>query len=572
VVVVAVALALLGAAGAQADPGNGRARGHDGAGGPPPWAPAHGRSGSSSGSPPRSTAPAQRSRVAQGAASTQPTGYAARTVGNNGNGNGPPAHAPAHGVRRQAASTRQPRAGAAAPRPAGRATPPRRTSPTAPRRPARAVARPSLPPAPAARLPVAAPAHTPAAPAPPRVTRTSSQPQSVRPVEEAHQPLAQTVTREVTRVVGVIPRPVLIAIGVLGLLAALNGAALGVMALRSRRLERQRSRLAEDVGLLQSALLPPLDEPLGAVAVTAAYRPAEGLAAGGDFYDAFALDEHRTGLLIGDVAGHGREAVPLTALVRYSVRAYLEAGLAPRLALQLAGRVLDPQLKGTLVTVLAAVYDSRTGQLTAASAGHHPPLLTGGGEPLSIAASSPPFGLGIPTGRRQVTVALEPGQAACLLTDGLADVRTPSGARLGVKRLAEEIGALGGELTAQRLLDRVARLGADRPDDMAAVVLRPADGGATPAPVRVDELEADASDVRRDRAERFLRACGAGEREVEEALDTARSIAPRSTAVLEVRRDSAGTSVTVRRAPVLTALGARTAALSSPSRAALRSR
>ena len=89
------------------------------------------------------------------------------------------------------------------------------------------------------------------------------------------------VARTAARIVSVIPWPMWALIGVLAALTFALGA-------NSWIGDRQRRRLREDVGLLQSALLPAVPGVLGAVATSAAYRPADGPGAGGDFYDMFA--------------------------------------------------------------------------------------------------------------------------------------------------------------------------------------------------------------------------------------------------------------------------------------------
>jgi serine phosphatase RsbU (regulator of sigma subunit) len=314
---------------------------------------------------------------------------------------------------------------------------------------------------------------------------------------------------------------------------------------RVRRLEHQRGRLAADVGVLQSALLPELPATIGGARVTAAYRPAEGLAGGGDFFDGFELPGGRTAILVGDVAGHGREVVPTTALVRYSLRAYLEAGLEPRAALAVASDVLGPQLDGRLVTVAVAIFDPGAGRLTFACAGHWPPGLLGVPDVPVMICCSPPLGAGVPTGRRQTTLALPPGAAACLHTDGLADVLVGTD-RLGMDGVAAELAAVGPQADAGELLDRVVGLSRLQPDDMAVCILTALPGGGDGAGARLETLEVDLAMLRGSRVARFLQACGVPAPEADVTLAAARELCARAgTAIIEVRMHAAGAAATV---------------------------
>ncbi len=304
---------------------------------------------------------------------------------------------------------------------------------------------------------------------------------------------------------------------------------------RRRSAERQRELLLADVGVLQSALLPVLPERIAGARVTAAYSPADGLAAGGDFYDAFDLPGGRTAVVVGDIAGHGRDAVPLTALVRFNLRAYLEAGLSPRAALHVAGNVLATQLGGRQVTIVVAIFDPGSGRLTYACAGHWPPLLLGVASAHVTAASSPPIGAGAATGRRQTTIALAPGATACFYTDGLLEARNGDD-RLGADAVADELRRIGADGTAADLLAGIVRRSDSQPDDMAACILTALPGGARVWSVRIEELEVDATSLTRGAPAQFLRACGVEEPHLAGALRRpARIVGRHGTAVIEVR-------------------------------------
>ena len=279
----------------------------------------------------------------------------------------------------------------------------------------------------------------------------------------------------------------------------------------------------QEVGLLQAALLPPVPGKVGAVSASVAYRPSDGPGAGGDFYDALTLPGGRAAFILGDLSGHGREALAHTAFMRYTLRAYLEAGLEPRMALQVAERAVGGQLDGDFATVIVAIHDPADGSLTYASAGHPAPIVVGGArhEPV-LAAWSPPIGWGLPTGLRQTTVPLPSGAIACLYTDGLAEATTEEGI-LGRPRLAEIVSGCGREATAQDVLDAVAVEATAVRDDMAACLIAP-DREVSARAFRTELLELGPSELHEGLAVRFLEECSVRDDAIEAAREEARKV------------------------------------------------
>ena len=331
------------------------------------------------------------------------------------------------------------------------------------------------------------------------------------------------VTRTVRDVVEVVPDELKAALALLAVVALLLGGGYVLAALRARRLDRQRRELMQEVGLLQSALLPLVPEKVGAVRASVAYRPSDGPGAGGDFYDALTLPGGRGAFILGDVSGHGRAALAHTAFMRYTLRAYLEAGLGPRLALQVAERAVGGQLDGDFATVIVAVHDPTNGSLTYASAGHPAPIIAGGArhEPV-LAAWSPPIGWGLPTGLRQTTVPLPSGAIACLYTDGLAEASTADGI-LGRPRLSEIVSEAGREATAQDVLDAVVAEAVSVRDDMAACLIAP-DRNVSAGAFRTELLELGPSELHEGLAVRFLEECHVPAAGIDKAREEARQV------------------------------------------------
>src|SRR3954471_8166400 len=395
------------------------------------------------------------------------------------------------------------------------------------------------------------------------VTRTTAAPHHVATTSKPRSQRAssrgpvRTVTRTVTRTVRdiahVIPGWAKALMAALGVLLAVAGALILAAAYRNRRLRAQRAALLADVGALQAALLPVVPDRVGALRVSVAYRPAEGLAAGGDFYDVFPLDDDgRVGLLVGDVSGHGRESLPAATFTRHMVRAYLEAGLAPREALQVAGRVVDQQKRDDVsATLIAAVHAPTAGPLSYASAGHPPPIVLGPAahEPM-IVGSSPPLGVDSATGLRQTTLPLPAGSTVYLFTDGLFEARRGT-AILGRKRVAELLAELGPDGTARDLVDRVERDSDAIRDDVAVCIMHVDGDTSATGTVRVEELEVQAGEIDGSRVRRFLEGAGVDPAEMGSVMAAARKRAATDGSVLlrvRLARDRSGVDVLPARA------------------------
>jgi serine phosphatase RsbU (regulator of sigma subunit) len=274
--------------------------------------------------------------------------------------------------------------------------------------------------------------------------------------------------------VKVLPAAVLIALLAFGVIAAAMALNAYLQSRRARSLAGQREALLSDVGVLQAALLPAVPENLGELEVSVAYRPAQGLAAGGDFFDVFAISPETTGIIIGDVSGHGRESLIHAALVRYTLRTLMGEGHPLPEVLARADQYLTGELGDGYATVVICSYDHGTGELKWAKAGHEPPIVAGEPEQEEDGASPLAFGFG--GAWPQFSRVLASGERICLFTDGLIEARR-HGEQLGrahLRSLVEQ------GMNAQALVAQIQSDADECPDDLAAVVISRAPNLATP--------------------------------------------------------------------------------------------
>ena len=128
--------------------------------------------------------------------------------------------------------------------------------------------------------------------------------------------------------------------------------------------------------LLQRAVLPErLPEP-AALDLAARYLPAgPGVEVGGDWYDAFVLDDGGVGLVIGDVAGHDIAAASSMAQLRNALRAYALEGASPAVVLTRLNHLLCRSDDPLFATVIFGVLSPDRTRFRWANAGHPPAVL-----------------------------------------------------------------------------------------------------------------------------------------------------------------------------------------------------
>lgn len=344
----------------------------------------------------------------------------------------------------------------------------------------------------------------------------------VEPVPPAPEPRQDaTLAARIGDTIAALPSGVVVGLLGMAALALLMTGRSAWFARTTDRLRVQRSALRDDVGVLQSALVPDIPAEIAGAALAVAYRPASGPAAGGDFHDVFELGEDRFGIVFGDVSGHGPDALPSTAIIRYTIRAYLEAGLEPHAALRLADRALAGSIGGDFATAIAAVFHARTGLLTYAGAGHPAPLFCGGHEHRPVAAmSAPPIGRGPAAGSRQTTASIGLNGTIWLFTDGLIEVRGSDGELLKREGLES---LLADDPDPAELLDRIAGVAAAVPDDMTVCSIRPAD--VADEVIEIEEVELGAETDPKVLRE-FAAACGLSRTEVDRVADIDRAALP----------------------------------------------
>ncbi len=179
---------------------------------------------------------------------------------------------------------------------------------------------------------------------------------------------------------------------------------------------------------------------------------------GGDFFDIILLDEGQIGLAIADVSDKGVPA----ALFMMSCRTLLKGvaiGLTePGAVLGEVNDLLHEDNDTMLfVTVLYAVYNPSTGDLTYASGGHDPPMLIRADGSVSLLPLTDGIALGVVPDLKykQHKMTLGPGDTVVLYTDGVTEAQNTEGSAFEVDGLHQIFAGSSAYLKAREGTDLV---------------------------------------------------------------------------------------------------------------------
>jgi serine phosphatase RsbU (regulator of sigma subunit) len=229
---------------------------------------------------------------------------------------------------------------------------------------------------------------------------------------------------------------------------------------------------------IQQGLLPKAPPILPGFAIAGATLPTQET--GGDYYDFMPMSDGNWGIAVGDASGHGIGAALLIAETRAYLRAIALTQNDPGAVLRLVNnRLAEDITTDHFVTLFFARLCPVTRSLVYSNAGHWPGYVLDAQGEIKYVLSSTNLPLGIdPAGdfSNGPATTLDPGDLVFLLTDGIVEAASETGAPIGIGGALEVVRArrhcTPDEITAS-LLHQIADWSQDvQADDMTAVIIK----------------------------------------------------------------------------------------------------
>lgn len=244
----------------------------------------------------------------------------------------------------------------------------------------------------------------------------------------------------------------------------------------------EKARVLRDMEIaqqIQISLLP--DTAPEIFGIDMAGRCISAAHVGGDYYDFFRRDDHIIDLLIADVSGHSVGAALIMAEVRTLLRAQVNSAHSASAILQiLNSQLYDDLTRAELfITMFYAKYNSATGRLTFANAGHNRPIISRNGDHACVELDAEGLILGVKPSMvfEERSFELKTGDVLLFYTDGLTEARNGNDELFGNERVCTLLNTVR-HLPAREIIDAFYAAVSDFTasetfqDDISLVVLK----------------------------------------------------------------------------------------------------
>ncbi len=159
---------------------------------------------------------------------------------------------------------------------------------------------------------------------------------------------------------------------------------------------------------------------------------------GGDFFDVLRLEGGKVGLAVADVSDKGVPAALFMMSSRTLLKGSAIGNLEPgRVLTEVNDLLIEDNEASMFVTLLYAVYDSATRQLTYANGGHNTPVVFHADGTTTMLPLTGGIALGVAPEMQfeQKTVTITPGDTVVFYTDGVTEAMDASYEEFGNDRL-----------------------------------------------------------------------------------------------------------------------------------------
>lgn len=207
------------------------------------------------------------------------------------------------------------------------------------------------------------------------------------------------------------------------------------------RIAAEKQRISTELALankIQADMLPnifPAFPDRDEFNIYASMTPAKEV--GGDFYDFFFIDHDRLAMVIADVSGKGIPAAMFMVMAKGIIETQCMSGKTPAEILADVNKMICAKNHEKMfVTVWLGILDLRSGELTAANAGHEYPVIKEPDSDFEVMHDKHGFVIG---GFKRMKyedyiIKMKPGSKLFVYTDGVTEATDADDRLFGVER------------------------------------------------------------------------------------------------------------------------------------------